>query len=182
MSEIAILTARGEVSAIKNRGLRNLFAYWDGQRGDRPMPSRRDIDPLNIEPAVLPYVLLTEVRQGGQRFYYRLAGTALSNIAGMQMSGRYLDELISGRYLEYVESLYRELVTRRRPLYSESTYLSELGQPDRITERLMMPLSEDGETVSMVLSGQLFRTPVPMHEARPVFQDGQFREEKRFLL
>src|SRR3546814_7955621 len=91
----------------------------------------------------------------GPRFRFRLAGTAIRAAAGMEITGRYLDELFSGRYSDYIVGIYRELIEVQRPIYTESAYVS-LGRAEQSTQRIMMPLSEDGSSVNMVLSGKVF--------------------------
>src|ERR1051325_6866611 len=54
-----------------------VLRYWFDKRGARLMPSRRDIDPVEIEPRLLPNLQITELVDGGARFRYRLAGTAI---------------------------------------------------------------------------------------------------------
>jgi len=68
------------------------------------------------------------------------------------MTGRCIDELMHGEYLKFINGLYRKLVEERVPVYSENAYANDAFR----TQRLMLPLSENGETVDMVLSGQVF--------------------------
>lgn len=140
--------------ALEGTPLADLHAYWTAKRGARFAPARADIDPVEI-PRLLPHLMLIDVIEGGARFRYRLAGTEIENRFGCPMVGRRIDELMRGRYAEYVLSLYRELLTRRRPIYSESGYGR---QEDSLlyTRRLMLPLSSDGASVDMVLAGQIF--------------------------
>ena len=151
-----------------------LYAYWRGKLNSRSMPSRADLDPCEIRP-LLPYVMLTEVLEGGKRFRFRLAGTAITEMTGRELSGRYLDEGLPGNgYGDYVLSLYAKMMSVRRPIYSESDYTSDSGL-ERTAKRLMLPLSSDGETVNMVLSGQLFEHRTSTAYQTPVFKLGGFR-------
>ena len=56
------------------------------------MPSRADIDPVDI-PRLLPDVMLVE-RFADGRYRYRLIGTENSRAHGMNATGRYLDEIV----------------------------------------------------------------------------------------
>ncbi len=141
--------------------LRQVYDYWQAKRAARPMPSRRDIDPAELK-AVLPYLVLTDVTDGGSRFRYRLFGTAMVQAFGMDPTGRYVDEVMSEeKYRKFILGLYRDIVTMRRPVYSTTRYGSR-RDVQMWTERLMLPLSGDGETVDMILSCQVFTYSSPL--------------------
>jgi len=162
--------------------LRELYAYWQARRGARFAPARRDLDPLDL-PRLLPHLLLTEVvtqtePNGGhqRRYRYRLAGTEVERHFGCSMGGRWIDELMQGRYRGYVLDLYERLVASRRPIYSQSIY-GRLGLERRagmVTRRLMLPLSGDGEMIDMVLSGQTFQQPGTALDATVLAEQGDF--------
>jgi len=101
--------------------------------------------------------MLTDILEDG-RLRYRLAGTAVEAVTGESLSGRYLDELLSPPYRDYVLSLYAEIIEKRYALYTESLYPFHGTQPERLTKRLMMPLVSERDEVVMVLSGQIFKT------------------------
>src|SRR3546814_21164581 len=74
--------------------IRRAWDYWTAKRGDRPMPSRRDIDPAEI-PDLLPYLVLTAVLPAPPFLRYRLVGTRQVAIrghdpTGLPASGHYL--------------------------------------------------------------------------------------------
>lgn len=140
--------------------LRQLYDYWQKKRGNRAMPSRADIDPAELR-AVLPHLMLTDIVDGGRRFRYRLVGTAVAESFGKNMTGMHIDELMTGTYRQFIEGLYRDIVEKKRPVYSESTYFSHQSA-QMWAQRLMLPLSDDGVTVNMVLSGQTFRFGSPL--------------------
>jgi hypothetical protein len=158
-----------------------LYAYWQGRLNGRAMPSRADIDPFEIKP-LLPNVMVVEALEDGQRFRYRLAGTAITNMTGRELSGRYVDEALPGNgYRDYVIGLYRKLVCLKRPIYSECDYISPSGL-ERTTKRLMLPLSSDGATVNMVLAGQLFESLRSQAYPPPVFSLDGFHARTELVL
>ncbi|MGP1253670.1 MAG: PAS domain-containing protein [Kiloniellales bacterium] len=134
--------------------LSDIYRYWRDRRGQRPMPARADIDPADI-PRLLPYLLLTDLLDGG-RYRFRLVGTEVERSFGAPMTGRTLEELMSGDYLEFMRSLYRKVVAEKRPIYSTSRYSGADGDSPLFTKRVMMPLSTDGQNVDMVISAQVF--------------------------
>jgi hypothetical protein len=131
--------------------------YWRGKCGARPMPRRRDIDPTEI-PRLLPNIQITELVDGGKRIRYRLAGTAIVEAYGAQLAGKYFDEVFSGERLHFIETNYRKMCGEKRPVMVRNRYHSARNV-ELICTRLIMPLSEDGETVTQCLSAMSFQFP-----------------------
>jgi hypothetical protein len=138
------------VSQIGDERLVALHRYWDERRAGRFAPSRADIAPTDI-PKLLPYLLLIDIVPG-PRYRYRLVGTEVERMFGVKMTGRHIDEIMRGEYLDFIDGLYRALDEARSPVYSENTY----GDHSFRTNRLMLPLSSDGVAIDKVLAGQVF--------------------------
>ncbi len=147
--------------------LQRLFLYWSGKKAGRDLPSRKDIDPVEIGPEILPHIMLTDVLEDG-RLRYRLAGTVVEAVTGQSLSGQYLDELLRPPYRDYVLALYAEIIGKRCALYTESLYPLHGTQPERLTKRLMMPLVSESNDVVMVLSGQIFKTVTDLSYCPPL--------------
>ena len=135
------------------------YRYWRGRCGERRMPRRADIDPIDMPPHLLPNVFLTDVVDGGARFRYRLVGTAIVGTLGWDPTGGYVDEINQNApYRDYITGLYRRVVGDRVPVFSMSQY-PRPNHPDRgyhATQRLMCPLSSDGATVDILFTCQVF--------------------------
>jgi hypothetical protein len=137
-----------------------IYAYWDAKRAGRPMPARRDIDPVELGPSVIPHVLLTEaqIEDGRLRFRFRLAGTALKESLGLDITNRYIDVLNPNKkYAAYIEGLYRKAMEARRPVFASSMAITLDAASRRLTRRMICPLSNDGVAVNMFLCGQTFQ-------------------------
>jgi hypothetical protein len=157
------------------------FSYWLGKAAGRPIPRRADIDPGEI-PKLLRDIMLVDVLADG-RYRYRLIGTANTQAHGVSATGRYLDEVLPGNeYKAHVLRLYDECVQERRPLYSESLFLSPEGAPARHTKVLFMPLSEDGGSVNMVFVVQVFFYIDPATRERHFLDAPPYREIAHVLL
>ncbi|MEO3430822.1 PAS domain-containing protein [Pelagibius sp. CAU 1746] len=141
---------------IDDPRLSAVYRYWNGLRRGRFAPSYAEVDPIDI-PKLLPILLVTQVEEtaGGRRYRYRLCGQEVQESFGSPMRGRYIDALMQGRYLTYIEDLYNRVVDGRRPIYSVSAYRGRALQ----TKRLMLPLSSDAGKVDVVLSAQVFFRP-----------------------
>ncbi len=139
--------------------LLSLFRYWDARRGARAMPGRRDIDPVRMGSAVLPAVALVEFVGG--RVRTRLVGTEIVRRFGRDFTGQYLDELMTGSYLTFINDLFEKMRAHRAPVFSESPYRWDVAG-HRLTRRIFLPL---GDTeVRMSLIGQTFGEGYPSTE------------------
>lgn len=143
--------------------LLSVFDYWSRLRSDRVAPARAEVDPIDMPRAVLPNLMLTEVRRtdAGRRYYYRLVGSRITELAGLEATWRFLDEALpeAGGYRDYILGLYDALVDGCQPLYSCSSYLTAepTQQPERLAHRLMLPLADGDGTVTHVLAAQVFQ-------------------------
>ncbi len=81
--------------------------------GARALPDRADLDPAEI-PLLLPYILISEVEQPF-RIRYRLIGTEVVHVTGMNFTGHYLDELIPAGRRGNVAGALPALLRNGRP-------------------------------------------------------------------
>lgn len=98
--------------------LHALYAYWQRKRGARAIPSRRDIEPVELVP-LLPHLMMIGVEEG-PRFRYRLFGTAVAEAFGSDPTGRCIDEVMVGAYKAFLLGLYNDLLVSKKPVYSTS--------------------------------------------------------------
>ncbi|WP_299396540.1 PAS domain-containing protein [Pelagibius sp.] len=141
--------------------LRQLYDYWTAKRGGRPWPARADILPSEI-PTVLPFVMLTDVLDGGAagesggglQFRLRLVGTDVA--FGIDPTGQLLHEAVpEGPYRDHITALFSRGAAGPGALYSRTRYnYAEITGP-RTIARIFMPLAADGEAIDMMLIGQM---------------------------
>jgi len=129
----------------------DLYEYWKRKRGTRRMPSRRDVDPLELNPAALPYIAIAEYIDEGRHVRLRLAGTELERAFGRSLTGVSPEDVMTGDYLEFINGLLQDVRKHQAPVYSESTFRWD-RENFRTTRRLYMPLGDD--EVRMVFIGQ----------------------------
>lgn len=96
--------------------VKELHAYWDRLRGGNPMPRRGDIDPADIKP-LLPNILIAELKTSPFRVFYRLVGSTVTALSGVELSGRHLDEMIAADLENSWQDYYATVRADRRPLY-----------------------------------------------------------------
>jgi hypothetical protein len=144
--EIAV---SGPPARLDDPIIRATFEYWLDRRGDRPMPDRAELDPLDMPRAVLPHLLLWDVLpEGGYRC--RLAGTAVVAAHGRELRGITTAELHGAANAE-IEREYDAVARDGRPHYVERT-MDWAHLSFRRYRRLLLPLTKGGTACAMLLS------------------------------
>ena len=127
--------------------VRTFYEYWERLRGDRAMPKRQDVDPVEIW-SLLPYVHLSEWHTDPDGIFFRIAGTEIVATAGHEYRCRWLSDFLHEKTdLDQIMALFYRVVATRVPIF---------GRTDGSTRRLgveffewvICPLSEDGKTVT----------------------------------
>lgn len=134
---------------LHDHRLRRLYDYWHEKRGTRRMPSREDIDPIDIA-FCLGYLCLVDVEPGDPlRFRFRVDGSNCVSISGVEMTGRYVDEIPLTDYRLIMETAYRQIYLTKAPHY----YIDDEIWDDRRyrTEGILLPLSNDDDVVNMLI-------------------------------
>lgn len=148
--------AAGEAATpleIGHPALRDLHRHWEARRGERPMPARVDMDPVELPRGLLGNLFLVDVEEPPRRFRYRLVGTELTAVMRRELTGRYIDEM-PFLYRKFALPAYEEVMARGAPTYREINAVEALW---RIRyKRLLLPLSDDGARINMIL-GAIFR-------------------------
>lgn len=139
--------------------LQTLFTYWEAKRGTREMPSRADIDPSELKP-LLPLLCLIDLVPDARRYVYRLVGTRDVEMRGHNPTGKAVAEAYFATSAEAALLHYDAARDTRAPHYVADPFQAVdrfIGEED-----LFLPLSNDGETVNMIMvfsiSRDLFET------------------------
>ncbi|MBC8239846.1 MAG: PAS domain-containing protein [Alphaproteobacteria bacterium] len=77
---------------FKDPRLEELHRYWLKKCGNRLMPVRRDIEPLELK-SHMGRLHFIDVEHDPIRLRYRLIGTVTTETLGRDMTGRYFDEI-----------------------------------------------------------------------------------------
>ncbi|MGP1397760.1 MAG: PAS domain-containing protein [Inquilinaceae bacterium] len=131
---------------------RSLLRYWEQKRGDRPMPARKDIDPTELV-SLLPRLKLVDVEHNPRRYRFRLVGTELVTVYGRDYTNMYLDQLDVDAHFREINRDYDTAVESMGPVCNIFDYVMDRGKHRRF-ERLLLPLSDNQTTVTMLLGGQ----------------------------
>jgi len=140
---------------LNHATLSALFRYWDKKRGGRAMPTRRDIDPIEMGPKLLPHLMLCELSDRGDRIRFRLVGTFLVKRLGYDPTGRWLADLPNSNYLDFLAKILRQTYAAAAPMFAASSF--RWGAKGRLdAHHLLLPLTTGGSEPSMVLIGTAY--------------------------
>jgi PAS domain-containing protein len=136
--------------------LRFLLRYWSELAGERDMPVAKQIDALEMRPA-LGYVNLLDLIEGGKDFRYRVFGSNIAAVAGYDMTGRQLSALKTVPYMaEFALATCRAVVQRRQPMLTEHRPPPS-AVPTVAWNDLVLPLAgEDGSVVRLLIGSVPF--------------------------
>jgi len=127
-----------------------LYNYWLAKCGNRAMPARADIDPVEMPRQLLPGICIVEVVADERRYVYRLVGTGEVEVRGNDPTGKSVLEGFFGPSAEDALGCYDQVVKTRAALLDPTPFTAPSGK--WITdETLFLPLSDDGATVNKIL-------------------------------
>lgn len=127
--------------------LETLLAFWERLRGQRSIPSRRDLDISALKPWLGHLMLLDALGNG--RFRYRVYGSNVAALFGRDLQGQEVDELPPD-VREEVRQDYLQVATSRAARFG----ILERVIADKMHKfgKLTLPLSDDGEAVTKLLA------------------------------
>jgi hypothetical protein len=152
---------------ITSKLIAGLEAHWNALRGERAMPRRDELDPVDLVPW-LPYLSTMELHYDPFRVRYRVVGTEVARIVGEDFSNRWLDETGWGdAAIALNRLLYERVAESRTPSYGLST-ITWQGKPDHVFQWALLPLNTGGETVTHCLSLDDLTSIAPRNRLLPL--------------
>lgn len=142
------------LDSLQDERLRRLLAYWQNKVADGIMPPPSAIEPSEFK-FILGYVTLVDVERSPRRYLFRLDGSVLASLSGMDYTGKYLDQLGMPEYCDFVAATYDRVVDGLAPYayrkrgafdkqsFSEETVIMPLGT-ERWVQRLMVAVIPGG--------------------------------------
>lgn len=142
---------------ITDPRLLGLYQYWMAKAGDRKMPRRDDLDPIEMK-TWLANLILVEFKDVFETYRVKLEGTNIETFYRERRTGRGIEALTSEAERQLMKAQYWPVVERGQPAFYEAEFINSEGKLSR-QAKLLLPLSEDGITVNMVLGGIYFKPP-----------------------
>lgn len=130
--------------------VRDIYAYWDGKRRGRRMPSRADLDPAEMVPFLPSLILVDVVSIEPLSLTYRLVGTREVEARGRDPTNGTVADNFYCRSREDALANYRDVIERRAPLFDHGLKKSPHS---RLREHgsIFLPLSQDDEVVNKIM-------------------------------
>lgn len=160
------------IPAIKSPALRLLLQHYLEVRGERRMPSRRDLDAAQLGP-VLSMIWVNEYEPAAGTFRYRLAGEAVNEIFGVSVAGKLLSDFVGADRFEAVNGNFLKVIGDEVALVATGPIY---GCTDRIAlgQRLALPLSSDGLKADGIIGATARETVVDLKSASMMQQQVTF--------
>ncbi len=146
--DVELEFARPELNQIRD--------IWREKTKVKPVASRADFDARTLKPFMRNMVILDVEMQpdGSRRYKNRYEGSAVVEVFGEQ-TGKYLDQYVPADRLERWRAGHDLIALSGRPLRFVINYNSPQISYLR-SEVFMVPLSEDGTTVNMLMAFNYF--------------------------
>jgi hypothetical protein len=142
--------------------LHRVRAYWDGLRGTDLIPRRRLIEPHGLRDALAHVFLIERIAPGQARF--RLAGTHLTQVMGMEVRGMPLSAILVPASRDGARALIEAVFAG--PSVVELALESDrgLGRPALQGRMILLPVGDDDENCDralgcLVTEGDIGRGP-----------------------
>jgi hypothetical protein len=130
---------------MKHAASRELYAYWQERRGQRPAPERAEIEPGAIR-QILSEAFIVAL-DGASGFPFRLAGTRVCALFGHELKG----ESFVGLWTETSRRTIRDLLAILKDecvgTVAGVTAANDKGEPVEL-ELLLLPLSAGRPTLA----------------------------------
>jgi hypothetical protein len=127
------------------------YDFWVRLCGDRTMPSRKDLDPLQISPEFLPNLMLIDVLREPRRYRYRLVGTHIVSASGEDRTGRTFENVGFFKIHPAIIEQYDSVVDTGKPLHSLEPFTNFKTGSSYNVDRLLRPLSSDDRLVDTLI-------------------------------
>jgi len=133
---------------MQKTSTKTLYEYWNGLRGARSAPDRRDIDPTRIRTALAnTFILETE---GNDDFKFRLAGSHLCTAYCRELKGRSFTSLWDKRDADAMDTLIRAVTEDHAAALV--TFQGSTAISTKVSfETILLPLRHNGSTQSRIL-------------------------------
>ncbi|MET1028843.1 MAG: PAS domain-containing protein [Dongiaceae bacterium] len=116
------------VEEVRSSRVRSLSQYWETKKAGRRLPDRDDFDLADLT-SLLPYMLVVGIEIEPFRVFYRLTGTKVVEMNGIELRGRYLDSLgpEQARWVDEGMRVYRICWQQQMPIFATYTWPTDFG-------------------------------------------------------
>jgi hypothetical protein len=149
-----------DIPALSDPAVMAIFAYWDSKRGTRRMPSRADIDPVDLRSLVNNIALYDVVvplsGKMGPLYRVRLVGSDIVEFDGRNTTGEWVGTGKPPELVAQITGMLTDIVTHRAPRFRSGLVYWNRDKSYRRFESCFLPLSPDDGAVNMILNAVSF--------------------------
>lgn len=138
----------GWVKKMQKNATRTLYDYWNGLRGSRSAPDRRNIDPTRIK-STLANTFILEAHDE-QDFSFRLAGSHLCSSFCRELKGRSFSQLWHAKDRDAIETLIHAVTEDNAVALVTFQGTTAVGTQASF-ETILLPLRHNGSTNARIL-------------------------------
>jgi len=154
--------------ALTSETLRSVHAAWKNLAAGRIGPRRSELKPGHLRRAT-PFTFTLDVLEGGKDFRLGFAGDRVVQFFTPSPSAPADSNLV---FFEEAKALIRCCIGARKPLASGPKPTRYAGKEHLEREVLLLPLSDDGVTVTGLLGAlETWRLGTHPHSTVPVLAD-----------
>lgn len=136
---------------IRDARLTQLLADWEARRRGRTFPSRADFTPHDLK-YLIGNLSLLDVVYAPLRFRYRIHATRLAQRIGVELTGRWADEIPNPVHAAGARRHFTAVIEQRTPLVYRRLHEFVTDNLPHNCEILALPLASDGHTINMLMS------------------------------
>jgi hypothetical protein len=144
-----------DISRLSDPAVAAIFAYWDGKRGTRRMPSRADLDPIELR-GLVNNIALYDVVEPGPLYRVRLVGSDIAEFDGRNTVGEWVGTGRPPEIVAQITSVLTSIVTTSAPRFRAGQVYWNRDKGLRRFESCFLPLSPDDRAVNMILNAVSF--------------------------
>jgi hypothetical protein len=149
--------------------LRSLFEFWRPRLEQDRLPRRTDFSPEEFQPW-MGNIGIVGVERDPLRFRLRLVGLEIVAYDGADFTGCYLDEVLKPPVDKVVLRQYEDCAESGRPM-AFSYRTSGFRHVEAGIDKLFLPFSDSGETVSHIFVCLYASFIDPWSDERAIIQD-----------
>jgi len=135
--------------ALEDPRISRVYEYWRERCRDGVLPSRADIEPLDLVD-VLPHLILVDVAHEPFEMRYRLVGTWICEHGGRDPTGENLEAAHFSSNWEKTRDEYRRAIDNGAPVFASARPI-DAGKEFVPINRVFLPLAGPDGRVNMVL-------------------------------
>lgn len=161
--------------AIPGQG--ELYDYWRTMAGSHAVPGRAAFDPCCV-PRLLPHISLIESAGDSRTARFRLAGSALRDLYGRDVTGAILDHVFAGPRAAYWRRVHG-LVVERGAAMQGAVHGPAEGREHLVLFWLRLPLVDERGRVRFILCHDAWRGASTVPDAMGIATTGALPSRPR---